>query len=720
MYGPWPNRTGLAALPHDLLIAVYGFLDVPDALALAKTCRALHGFATSRTAWLTLARTLAVTRALALPSDKQTATVPAELSTAEIHAAVQHTTLLASNLLRPAPTLIPTLSLALPEETTIVHATLLPGARFLLTAQHGGTFACWDLAVTEPAPQQRSQQHPGLPRRRSIRTQTHSADGVDVEMGSELDDDDEEILNLVDDLNPDARQNLRRPRCIATWETGAEYVEFAYDLVPGGVFVALMVAIQVGQDPPILKRDMYVARIDLPTSTTPIPAFTPPSLVPSYVIGPSRGLKFLAHSPLRQPVFISTTFISAAGHAGILGDIPDTMVVFILLFDPTPPSPIVPSCASTLVHCGFKCEPGARYTALATSTHVVLYAESSWKTIARRISVGSMKRRWTSSASSSECMDLGIKLLGATRSRFFTGSPGTEGAQFFTTVRVLLRQKTPRWLRRRDSTGDDPDEEPVSSKPSSSSTKGKGKGTKGPRRRRLNQPITVSALGLSVDAEHRSTDVFRGVALGSHDIEPDSESDGESESESDSSSASNSSHTSRFLTSTPLPSSSYSLPTPTQSSVLAPAVQAPTPAEKLQTKSLSLRRPFRRSCRVRYKRTIFPTHVNYAHELAGIGVFGRYAAWIEGDGAPEEVDLEKEELRVVVAPLVWERGGEGGDEASERRRAGELARVVNVQAGQGGMREKLNIVSCVAMEDALGVVVMATMDGQVLVGSLVG
>ncbi|KAG9127726.1 hypothetical protein FRC07_010338 [Ceratobasidium sp. 392] len=417
MYDPWPNRTGLAALPHDLLITVYGFLDVPDALALAQTCRVLHAFAVSRAAWLALARTLAVTRALALPSDKQTTTCPAELSTAEMRAAVQHTTRLASNLLRPTPTLVPYLSLALPEDKTVVHATLLPGARFLLTAQHGGT------------------------------------------------------------------------------------------------------------------------------------------------------------------------------------------------------------------------------------------------------------------------------------------------------------KKMPRWLRRQDSTSEGLDEESSTPPPS------KGKGRR--RRKRTNQPITLSALGLSVDAEHRSTDVFRGVALGSHDVEPDSESDG-SESDSDSTSSTSSS-TSRshsrhpgFQTST-LPTS-YSLPTPTQSSLLAPATP-PTPSEKQKTKSLPLHRPFRRVCRVRYKRTIFPTHVNYAHELAGIGAFGRYAAWIEGDGAPEEVDWAKEELRVVVAPLVWESGAElrdGGDgEVGERKRAGEMARIVSVP-DEGGMRDKLNLVSCVTMEDALGVIAMATIDGRVVVGSLVG
>ncbi|QRV72339.1 hypothetical protein RhiJN_00353 [Ceratobasidium sp. AG-Ba] len=699
---PWHNRTGLAALPHDLLIAVYGFLDVPDALALAQTCRTLHAFAASRAAWLTLARTLAVTRALALPADKQTTAIPAELSTAEMRDAVRQTTRLASNLLKPVPTLVPTASLALPEKNTVVHASLLPGARFLLTAQHGGTFACWDLATTEPAP----PPQPSLPRRRSIRTQTHSADGVDVEMGSESGEEEEPL----DDSDPHGRRGLRRPRCIATWETGAEYVEFAYDLVPGGVVVALMVAVQVEPDPPILKRDMYVVRINLPGSATPPPSPSIPP-APSFIAGRNHGLTFLAHSPLRHPVFICTTFIDAAGHAGILGDIPDTMVVFVLLFDPSPTASAV-RCASSLVHCGFKCEPGARYTALGTSTHVLLYAESAWKTIARRIDVKSMRRRWSASppTTTSECVDLGIKLLGTPRHRFFTGNPGTEGAPLFSTVRVSLRRKMPKWLRRHDSAHSDVDD------PEPGSSKRKGKRSSQGKRR--NQPITVSALGLSVDAEGRSTDVFRGVALGSHDIEPDSESDSD-ESDSDSyshSSSSSSSYSSRFRTGGPQPDS-YHLPTPTQSSLLQPATE-PTPAEKLQAKSLPLSRPFRRVCRVRYKRTIFPAHVNYAHELAGIGSFGRYAAWIEGDGVLEEVDWEREPLRVVVAPLEWEKGGEPGEgwnEDLERRKAGQRARVVHVE----GVRNKLNLVSCLAMEDAAGVIVMATIDGQVVVGSLV-
>lgn len=77
-----------------------------------------------------------------------------------------------------------------------------------------------------------------------MRTQTHSADGVDVEMGSESDDEFDAEPSLSG-----ANEGLRRPRCVATWETGAEYVEFAFDLVPGGVVVALMVAIQVGHNP---------------------------------------------------------------------------------------------------------------------------------------------------------------------------------------------------------------------------------------------------------------------------------------------------------------------------------------------------------------------------------------------------------------------------------------------------------------------------------------
>jgi hypothetical protein len=199
----------------------------------------------SRAAWLTLARTLAASKALALPAERQLTTMPAELSTDELRTSVQRTTKLANNLSNPHPTLTPGLALALPEAATVVHATLLPGARFLLTTQHGGTFACWDLAVTEPvAP---ASQPPLFPRRRSMRTQTNSADGVDAEMGSESDED----MYSEYDTNG-APEGLRRPRCVAAWETKAEYVEFAYDLVSGGVLVALMVAVelvQVGQAP---------------------------------------------------------------------------------------------------------------------------------------------------------------------------------------------------------------------------------------------------------------------------------------------------------------------------------------------------------------------------------------------------------------------------------------------------------------------------------------
>jgi hypothetical protein len=478
---------------------------------------------------------------------------------------------------------------------------------------------------------------------------------------------------------------------------------------------------------PILKRDMYVVRIDLPTSTAPSPS--QPSQYPSPAptassssdppppfSGRHQGLTFLAHSPLRQPVFIGAAFISASGHAGILGDIPDTMVVFVLLFDPlTPSSSLNPTrCASSLVHCGFKCTPGTRYTALATATHVLLYAESGAKTLARRINVRPMRRRWTATSSSAaaECVDLGIKHLGTPRSRTFVGSPGTEGAPFFTTVRATLRKSTPGWLRREGS--------------ADGRTRPEGKpGRGGVKKRSRQERITVCAMGLSVDVDQRSTDVFRGMALGAHDIEPDSESD-ESESELDESSTSwgprlrpTSVRPGRCNTRSTLPDS-YSLPTPSQSSLIEQPDPAPTPANETKAPTpLPLHRPFRRVCRVRYKRTIFPTHVNYAHELAGIGSFGRYAAWIEGDGVPEQVDWAKESLRVVVAPLTWESGSEtydGQDEKAMRDQAGERARVVDVPEG---MRDKLNLVSCVAMEDGCGVLAMATINGQVFVGSLV-
>lgn len=731
------NRIGLPALPHDLLLQIYSLLDVPSAVALSQTCRSLHGFAASRTAWLTLARTLAISRELALPAEKQLTKVPAELSTEEMRAAIQHTVKLANNLNRPNPALNPGLALALPEATTVVHSALLPGARFLLTVQHGGTFACWDLAVTEPV----VAQPPAFPRRRSMRTQTNSLDGIDVEMGHESDDE------MLPEYENNARDNLRRPRCVATWETGAEYVEFAYDLVPGGVLVALMVAIQVGQDPPILKRDMYVVHIDLPTSTAPLPlqslycpttswafgtASTSTSPPPLFA-GRHYGLAFIAHSPLRHPVFISTIFINASGHAGILGDIPDTMVVFVLLFDPNVPAiSLSPSsaqqpgpthpirCATSLVHCGFKCAPGTRYTALSTSAHVLLYAESTSKTMARRIEVRSLRRRWAASASSNsslvECIDLGVKVLGTPRVRDFIGSPGTEGAPFYTTVRAMLRRSMPKWLR-------------SESQKASKEPRKDGRRTSSARKGR-SDPMTVCALGLSVDEENRRADIFRGLVLGAHDLEVDSEAeDASDEEDEDVNGHSSRANPGRVVT--PTPSDSYSMPTPSQSSLLGPA-QTDVNETSTSTSSSSsvaplppLRRPFRRHCRIRYKRTIFPAHVNYAHELAGMGSFGRYAAWIEGDGVPEEMDWQKEPLRVIIAPLSWEDGTEtypeleneesGKAEAAIRHVAGSTARVLSVPSA---LQPKLNMVSCVALEDAAGVLAMATLEGQVYVFGL--
>ncbi|KAJ1308343.1 hypothetical protein OPQ81_004053 [Rhizoctonia solani] len=738
------NRTGLPALPHDLLLHIYSLLDVTDAVALSETCRSLHGLAASRAAWLTLARTLATSRALALPAEKQLTTIPADLTTEEMRVAVQQTTKLAINLNLPSPALSPIGSLALPEAATIVHSSLLPGGRFLLTAQHGGTFACWDLATTEPVS---SSQPPSFPRRRSMRTQTNSIDGVDVEMGSESDDD---MHPEYDNNSP--REELRRPRCVAAWETKAEYVEFAYDLVPGGVLVALMVAVQVGQNPPILKRDMYVVRIDLPTSTTPVPVSLgqypnlPNPFVSSTSIfaGRHHGLRFIAHSPLRQPVYISTTFINASGHAGILGDIPDTMVIFILLFDPNVPlssPPLSPrpslthpiKCASALVHCGFKIAPGMRYTALGTSTHVILYAESTLKAIARRIEVQSLRRRWAASTvpiiTPVQCIDLGIKPLGILRSRDFIGSPGTEGAPLFTTVRAMLRKANPKWLL----------QELIH--PSTEAKDAKGHRRRGRRRgpaRKKSVPETVCALGLAVDVEDRRADIFRGLVLGAHDIPPDSEEelDGSDEDEDEDLGTSAGSRPRGRLAPGNILSTeadSYSLPTPSQSSLVEPAQTETSSSSSSSSSSspsspiLPLRRPFRRTCRVRYKRTIFPAHVNYAHELAGMGSFGRYAAWIEGDGVPEEMDWQKEPLRLMVAPLTRETGAEEYPEFANlepdkagtaiRQSVTSSARVLNVP---GVFQPKLNMASCLALEDAAGILALSTIEGQVYQGEMAG
>jgi hypothetical protein len=108
-----------------------------------------------------------------------------------------------------------------------------------------------------------------------------------------------------------------------------------------------------------------------------------------------------------------------------------------------------------------------------------------------------------------------------------------------------------------------------------------------------------------------------------------------------------------------------------------------------------------------------------------MGSFGRYAAWIEGDGVPEEVNWEKESLRVVVAPLTRETGAEeypdlankdlGKAETAIRQTAGLSARVLNVPSA---LQPKLNMASCLAFEDAAGVLALSTLEGQVHVFGL--
>lgn len=121
---------------------------------------------------------------------------------------------------------------------------------------------------------------------------------------------------------------------------------------------------------------------------------------------------------------------------------------------------------------------------------------------------------------------------------------------------------------------------------------------------------------------------------------------------------------------------------------------------------------------MRYKRTVFPTHLTCTwHELAALGTHGRHAIWIEGDGPPPEEDLppvgvvmdvgavgrgvrdESAELRVLLAGV-----GDRNDRATAPR---EVVIPPSVRA-------QLGRVSCVAVEDSVGMLALATLDGRII------
>ncbi|KAG8749655.1 hypothetical protein FRC12_013296, partial [Ceratobasidium sp. 428] len=348
------GRATLCALPNDLLLKIIEALDAPSAIALGQICKTLYVFATSRPAWLAIARSISRTGILPLPLHNSYPT-PASLSTPHMHAAIRRAINTNHVLGRDSPAThvhpylgsSSHLTYSLSSDQTVVHTAFLPGGRFLLTVQLDGSFACWDLKSPT--------------RTRCVRLQTGS------------------------DPSPD--QERVEPRCIACWKTGAAYVEFAYDVVEGGdaIIVALLVVDTV-PDQLSLSRNLHVVRIDLPSPnsrrrTRPV---TPD--------GCMYGMRLLASAPIPHPLFVSSSYVHASGHAGLIGNA-GSEVIFVLFFNPRP-APNISALPPTstladalaapgfqassrvaLIQCNFQIKP-ARFYVLGSADRIILYCES--------------------------------------------------------------------------------------------------------------------------------------------------------------------------------------------------------------------------------------------------------------------------------------------------------------------------------------------------------
>ncbi|CAE6415932.1 hypothetical protein ACGC1H_007179 [Rhizoctonia solani] len=646
-----PNTRGLAALPNDILLQILEALDIESAVAFHQISKVLYVFATSRPAWLVIARMVSQTGILPLPLHN-TYPTPSSLSTAEMKTAIQRGMIAQRALDRSSPALHThsylgtdsnlrsSSAYSLLSDQTIVHSAFLPGGRFLLTVQLDSSFACWDLKSPT--------------RTRSVRLQT----GFDT---------------VVDDESVE-------PRCIAYWKTGGAYVEFAHDVVEEGnaVIIALLV-VHVVPDQPALVRNLHVLRIELPAPNARRPSSRPP--IPDECL---YNMCLLASAPIPHPLFVCSSYVHASGHAGLIGATSTgAEVIFVLFFNPRPPPRVAPAPSITpfveadaivsalgnsrvtLIQCSFRTKP-TRFYALGSAEHIILYCESGGCVYSYTHAVSPVRAL----AYARSAMDpvLVVPAPAPHEDPFPVDEQGTPGAPHIQKMCVALRRRGPAWLEY----GDDWTEY----RPNPATH-------------------TISALSMTIDAETTNLDAFRGLVVGIHNVDAGRE----SIQQDDNMDAEMSVETSTTDNTRP-----QHMPNPQAAASPSPPPNTLSPSTKSSSSSRPSTQPprYRRECRVRYKRTVFPSRLQCTwHELAALGTYGRHAVWIEGDGPPQdegrlELDPydESDSLRLMLTTV-------GSDSPKE-------------VAVPPTVRAQLAHVSCIAFEDSTGTIALATLDGRVM------
>ncbi|QRV94062.1 F-box-like protein [Ceratobasidium sp. AG-Ba] len=674
-------RATLCALPNDVLLKILGALDARSAVAFNQICKALYTFATSRQAWLTIARTVSRTGVLPLPLHN-TYPTPAALSTPDMKAAVQRAINTERVLGRASPVthvhphlgngsgLRSSSAYSLLSDTTVVHTAFLPGGRFLLTVQLDGSFACWDLESPT--------------RTRCVRLQT----------GSDANAGEEQV----------------EPRCVAYWKTGAAYVEFAHDVVEEGcaVIVSLLV-VDIIPDQQALSRNLHVVRIELPAPNSrrrSRPAIPDDSMY---------NMRLLASAPIPHPLFVCSSYVHASGHAGLIGNV-NSEVIFVLFFNPRPPPSIVaPPRISTfadaqaavqpassrvvLIQCGFRTKP-TRFYALGSADHIILYCESGGCVYSYAHSVATIRAQ--AFALPYEADRLIVSAPAPHEDAYPEGQQGTPGAPHIQKMCVVLRKPAPAWLEY----GEDWIER--------AARWAEARQAEVENRAPAVGLDKISAMSMTIDAETSNLDAFRGIVIGMHNVDVGRKSVSVAPS-------SDEELTSAAVPSSPRPHHVPSLhpsssPPPTPSPIGLPSSPPSSSSSNLPVSSLLPPPPpqpprYRRECRVRYKRTVFPSRLTCTwHELAALGTHGYRAIWIEGDGPPPEEDGATEVPPPPIPP-------------ESLRDESMSLRVMLASVGVDGAREvavpasvktQLGRVSCVALEDSVGMLAMATLDGRVI------
>jgi hypothetical protein len=433
-------------------------------------------------------------------------------------------------------------------------------------------------------------------------------------------------------------------------------------------------------------------------------------------------MRLLASAPIPHPLIVCSSYVHASGHAGLIGSA-GSEVIFVLLFNPRPPpciaaipptSTLVDASAAAgfhdssrvvLIQCSFQTNPTRLY-ALGSADRIILYGESGGCVYSYTHSVAPIRAQAFDRPVGADTLI--IPAPAPHEDAFLQGEQGTPGAPHIQKMSVMLRKPAPAWLEYGEGWVEE-----VARRDAARQAEQEGA--------LATEVHRICAMSMTIDAETSNLDAFRGLVVGTHVVDAGrrsvaavpSSSEGEATAGTSASTMTPRPHQvpdSYSSSSPPATPSSFDPPSPISASPSSPVTLLNPVAPPLLLLPPPPRQPtrYRRECRVRYKRTIFPARLECTwHELAALGTHGHRAIWIEGDGPPPEEDGLPDVLPTTIR-----------DESASLRvmltsveGSGAAPKQVIVPLS---VRAQLSRVSCVAFEDSVGILALATLDGRVM------